>query len=110
MAPASVKTAMAASRTQNCGVSLPKPPICRPALSMSIAGATPKEIRSAIESNSAPKSEVAFSRRAERPSSTSRRPHHTMIHAASSSSPIWLVTIEPMPSSRLSAVKLFGIV
>ena len=109
MAPARTNTPHETSNTQNWPVSSSTPAICRPTLKMSTAGATPNETRSAIESNSAPKSEVAFKRRAASPSIVSSSPHQTMSHAANSRSPICVVTIEPRPSNRLSAVKLFGI-
>ena len=85
------------------------PASCKPALKTSIAGATPNETRSAIESNSAPKLDVAFSILATRPSVVSSNPHQTMSQAANSRSPTWVVTIELRPISRLRAVKLFGI-
>ena len=110
MAPARAKTPIATSSTQNWPESTSTPPISSPALSMSTAGATPNDTRSAIESNSAPKSDVAFKSLADSPSMTSSSPHQTMIQAASSSSPICVVTMEATPSSRLSDVKLLGTV
>ena len=84
-----------------------------PALRTSSAGATPNATRSAIESNSAPKLDVALRTLAATPSIVSSKPHQTIIHAASSrysSPPSCVVTMDAIPSSRLDAVKLFGIV
>ena len=58
--------------------------ICITAYIITIAGATPNETRSAIESNSAPNGEVAFSNLAASPSITSKIPHQTIIQAACS--------------------------
>ena len=110
IAPQRMNRPTEASNIQKAGANSGIPSDSRPICITSIPGATPKATRSAIESNSAPKSEVALSKRAARPSMTSSNPHHTIIQPASSRLPSWPLTIDPVPISKFAAVKLFGIV
>ena len=64
-----------------------RPSGCRPQLKARIAGAMPNEITSASESNSMPKSLVAFAIRATRPSSMSSTMAKPMSGAAVANSP-----------------------
>ena len=84
------------------------PPISIPAFKMSIDGATPNETRSDIESNSAPKLDVAFRSLATTPSSVSSKPHQTISQAASSRLPNCVETMDDNPKTRLRAVRLLG--
>ncbi len=108
-APARTNTPTDTSNTQNASVPNWTPPMFIPVCKTSIAGATPKATRSAIESNSAPNADVALSSLAVTPSITSSRPHQTIIQPASSRSPSCVVTIAPTPRRRHNAVKLLGI-
>ena len=110
IAPASAKAPQDTASTQNWPEPTSTPPNSIPAFSTSIDGATPKEIRSDMESNSAPKLEVALRSRATMPSRVSSRPHQTISQAANSILPNCVETIDDRPSTRLRAVTLLGMV
>ena len=72
------------------------------------AGAAPKLMKSERLSSSAPKLDVAFNRRARRPSSPSKMPAAMIANTAYSNWPFTAKRIAVIPAHNASSVRIFG--